>query len=87
MDYKNSPIVAKAIFILIVVALGGTLVTKLVGNATEWFATPIIRAFAPSSSNSKSQTMLWDQATAAGSEKTEACKSAIARSVLPLQST
>jgi hypothetical protein len=48
MDSRNSPIVAKVIFILIVVVLGGTLVSKMVGDTTDWFTAPIIRALAPS---------------------------------------
>jgi hypothetical protein len=87
MDYKNSPIVAKVIFILIIAALGGISIARLVGDAAESFVAPIIRALAPSSGNSISQSAILDQAAATGSGKTEACKSAIARSVLPLQST
>jgi hypothetical protein len=46
MDHRNSPIVAKIIFILVVAALGAMLIPKIVGDTAEWFAKPLIRALA-----------------------------------------
>jgi hypothetical protein len=85
MDHRNSPIVAKAIFILIVATLGGILISSLVADITESFSEPIFKALAPTSSDMNSAHLNGHHAALAA--KTEACRSAIARSVRPLQST